>query len=65
MDTIELVSIGLGSAVILGLFGSIALEATALKHKLKVRKSSKSNNQTKTISAIDAKWNKVEVPMKR
>jgi hypothetical protein len=65
LDTIELVSIGVGSAVILGLFGSIALEAAALKHKLKVRRNSKSNNQTKTISAIDAKWNKVEVPIKR
>jgi hypothetical protein len=65
LDTIELVSIGLGSAVIFGLFSSIALETTALKHKLKGRRNSKSNHQTKTIFAIDAKWNKVEVPIKR
>jgi hypothetical protein len=47
-----------------GLFGSIALESS-LKQKLKGRENSNSNNQTKTISAIDAKWNKLEVPIKR
>ena len=64
LDTIEVISIALGCAVIFGLFGSIALEAS-LKQKLKGRKNSNSINQTKTISAIDAKWNKVEVPIKR
>jgi hypothetical protein len=64
LDTVEVISIALGIAVIFGLFGSIALESS-LKQKLKGRENSNSNNQTKTISAIDSKWNKLEVSIKR
>lgn len=51
MDWIELVSVTAGSAILLALIGSVALEG------IKGRKE-------KTIAAIDSGWNRLKVPIR-
>jgi hypothetical protein len=62
MDLIELLSVTAGSVIILAIIGSIALEG--IKQQKMRGKIDGKNNALKTISAIDANWNKVKVPVK-
>ncbi len=55
VDLIELVSIIAGSAVLLGLIASIAVDRIRAKS---------SGRREKAIIAVDAKWNKVRVPVR-
>ena len=59
MDLIEIGSITIGSIIILAIIGSITFEGIRRRNRIR-----KNNNQpSKTISAIDAEWNKVEVSL--
>ncbi|HEX7032368.1 MAG TPA: hypothetical protein VF172_05155 [Nitrososphaera sp.] len=55
MDSIEVVSITAGSAMLLGLIASIAVDR--IRDKI-------SGHEERAITAMDSKWNKVKVPVK-
>ena len=61
MDLIELLSVTAGSTIILTIIGSIALEG--IKQRMRSKIAGK-NNALRTISAIDANWNKIKVLVK-
>ncbi|HXG05950.1 MAG TPA: hypothetical protein VNI77_01320 [Nitrososphaera sp.] len=55
VNSIELVSITAGSAILLGLIASIAVDS--IREKMGGRGE-------RAITAMDSKWNKVRVPVK-
>jgi hypothetical protein len=55
VDLIELVSITAGSVILLGLIASIAVDG--IRSKL-------SGRRERAILAVDARWNRVKVPLK-
>lgn len=57
MDLIEIGSITIGSIIILAIIGSIAFEGIRRRHN-RITKNNNSKHPSKTISAIDANWNK-------
>ena len=66
MDLIEIGSITIGSIIILAIIGSIAFEGIRGRRHNRISKDNNNNNNqpSKTISAIDANWNKVKIQVK-
>lgn len=63
MDLIEIGSITIGSIIILAIIGSIAFEGIRRRRNRIRKNNNNSKHPSKTISAIDAEWNKVEVSL--